>query len=363
MSNSTQFYESTKALIKLIIKNTEKENFSQSSFKKRKLSVPDNLSFKASGQNSTQTSDFSRTLNYTPVEKIFNVENARTNELLRSMMEKSNSVHVSPYISKSIGSHIKSQNDRSKRTKEIFKELRNNAKLLIGFNSAAGNIQSKMPSAPAIRNLSDIREKLKNSGSLIKSGASGSLGTVGSGISGSSGKIFGKEFGLNVNSSNSSKVCATDNLINNNNLNAATFLDLKNISSFNSGCSSATKQGNESNLNALNCNNLFSSSVFIGDNINKTPVFRQIDKSNWFNYTPENNNVVNYNYNNFITNSSSNKINLANSSESLANKINNNNDNSDKDNSNNKKEFLLSKNLSFNFTEQEKDNNNNNQNN
>ncbi len=340
MSNSTQFYESTKALIELIIKNTEKENFNQTNFKKRKLSVPDNLGFKASFVNSAQNSDLTRSFNYTPIEKIFNVENARTNELLRTMMEKSNSVHVSPYISKSIGSHIKSQNDRSKRTKEIFKELRTSSQLSVINNPG---MLSKLPSAPTNINLSNIREKLKNSGNFIKSTASAVSSNV------NCAKVFGNDFSLN--NSNSKHKSSSSSVSNDkNNFDIGVNLDFKNISSYISSGFNAG-QANEGNFNQLNStnnnniSNLFASSFNNDNNTNKTPVFSKIDKSSRLFFTPENNDKNN----SINNNSNTNKFNLANSSESF----NNNNENVHLH-----KEFELSKNLSFNFTEQEKDDNN-----
>ena len=239
-------------------------------------------------------------------------------------MEKSNSVHVSPYISKSIGSHIKSQNDRSKRTKEIYKELRNVNKIYTGSNNTGFNI--KILSAPASRNLSDIREKLKNSGNLIKSAAAANANSGILGFGNNSAKFFGKD--LNLNTINNNIVGNYNGNINN---------DI--IGNSHEEINSYKGIGNFSNnFEKKNITNFSSSNDCNSVNI-KTPVFRQLDNNNFFNYTPENNNNLN----------NSNKFSLeANSSESF------------KDNSNFNKEFLLNKNLSFNSTEQDKDNISNN---
>lgn len=343
IANSTLFYEDTKALVDLIIKNTERENSNQTNFKKRKLSIPDNWALRSSATNPCQSSDLARTFNYAPVEKIFNYENAKTNELLRSMMEKSKSVHVSPYISKSIGSHIKSHNDRSKRTKEIFKELKNNIKTnnnitnnssnLSNFNSG---IKSKIFSAPARYNLSDIKEKLKISPNFIKS--AGTISNSNSAILGFGignplqGKIFEKEYINNT---------VNNNLIVNNNDKIITNLE-ENNKDFNFNNNKNNFNDFQDFVDMKNFTNFSFSNSEINNNINlNTPVFRQNNNNIFFNSTPEKKDAINNN---------SNEFNLVNSSDSFI----------VSDNSNLNEGFMLNKNLCFNFTDKEKDKKDNN---
>lgn len=346
INNSNEFYILTKDLIELIIKSAEKENLNNQNIKRRKLSVPDNLIFKSSvnmNYNNNSNSDLTRNLNYTPIEKIFNTDNARTNEMLRSIMEKSNSVNVSPYISKSIGSHIRAHNDRSKRTKEIFKELKNNVQ-------RTSNVT-----------LLGIKEKIKiSTNNFIKSNSSNNsnnnaiIGGLNSGFNNNINNfnntnskkllLFGKE-----------KINELDNLDKNNQpfnfLNKSTSnsnilnntkilnLDLKNSSNFGNKLFGSLQSSEESNhkndVNNTNNSNIFTSS-FSNDIDNVTPNFRQIDRNNFYNFTPQN-----YIFNNG---------NLSNSNERMSNL--NNNDN------NINREFLLTKNISFNSKDHENKNKN-----
>ena len=383
INNSNNFYELTKDLVDLIIKNTEKENLNNSNFKKRKLSVPDNLIFKSNfaalntnannNNNNYYNGDLTKSLNYTPIDKIFNTENARNNEIFRSMLEKSNSVHVSPYISKSIGSHIKNQNDRSKRTKEIFKELRNVNKI----NNTKSISINPLLNSSGKNTFNDLKEKIKNSGNFMKNNNNNNSNLISNNflnLNNSDSKFFNKDNNNilnknNVNTENENfgglnfnlfKKNNSNNSINSNGTNNFNF-DFKNLSSF---CSSNTLNNNFPNNNIENNNNQTLISSFNSDLNESTPVFKQSDSKNlFFNATPErsvfNNNLLNSNSKKENNDNYDLAFNIKNNSN-----VEKNSENSIKNSNNNfnSKDIFLGKNLSFNFSEKD-NNNNNNQNN
>ncbi len=338
--------------------------------KRRKLSAPDNLLYKSCLYNSNYiNSDLTRNLNYTPIEKIFNNENTRVNDMLRSIMEKSNSVHVSPYISKSIGSHIKTHNNRSKRTKEMYKEFKNNVVQKNSNNNINNNNIGFSKNC-----IFDIKERIKNSSnSLIKNNSCNNSSNNCSNINNMNISGFNTNINNNTNSNNSTNpkkfmlfgknktIDVEINDINNNN-NNKTINNLFNKNSNNEAISNPTKIVNLdfSNISEINRNlfgniqwneetsfksgnnnmNVSNSSIIEEDyNINynnnhNSPNFCKMSKNDLYNITPKNSNLDN--------------TGIINSNERINNlTIYNNFD----------KESKFARNLSFNNIDQDKEQN------
>ena len=109
------FYENIKFLIDNIIKSNKKEIFC-SLQKKRKFSCPENLTISSNLINSDK-------FKYMPIDKLFNNDELANNQLLNTIMDKSNSTNVSPIMSKSFGSQVRVSKYRSKRLKECYSEF------------------------------------------------------------------------------------------------------------------------------------------------------------------------------------------------------------------------------------------------
>lgn len=213
-NNLNSFYDSTKLIIIGIIQEVEQEFLKNENVKKRKYSAPA-ASFNFNSKNNVES--VVKNLKYSPIEKIFNLDANLTNDIFRSFLEKSNNVNISPYLTKSMGSHIKTNNDRFKRVKELYKESMN--KINTDKNPLLPGKPQKMLtpgiacSGNSIR--SELREKLcRNTSSSNSNSLNTSDKKINFGAFNNSNNKSGtgkKTFGSKENSDNINKLSQISN--------------------------------------------------------------------------------------------------------------------------------------------------------